>query len=1031
MRKQMNGEKVMWKIIITIILLIAISYSSYATEPGKQLKLPVVFDFGPENSRIEDNALLISESLLYDESKGYGLIESAGHSYQLDSEPILTDDLIYDGISSNQSIEFRIDLEPGDYWIEFFMHGGNFNIWRGEIQLNDSLLADSLVAYSTSFEDEDPPPYWTMMKKVSSTSPQMVLTIDSDDQLSTLSALRVFKHRPNLFCLNNGKIESSQSLQAPNASLAVRLINAGEILDAQRIIDPIPEKMYAFEKANLLMALAGRLEVDNPRPLLEWASILFSNYSGHEYWSQAQLNLRFIKLFLEGDQLYKMAGWDWARYLTYQGIFTRQDMAGFAYQKVANVEDHPLSFQSLYQLGKIAFWAWVEQHHQPMQIKAKELFSTLLPYYPDHKILKMYSGKRIPYKIIAYDNNTGIPPWAFYSTEALKNILETIHYWVDNRQADNGEFGGKYDDDVEMLRWWPIARMAIEDEKTLLGLQRLVDGIWQSDWITEGFSTKLRDVEHSSEPVADTQPMMIGLDYGNPIYVENCMQSIKGLDKLWTGINKKGHRHFKSSWYSYKVIDSRPPRDCDVPMNTRTVKAARWLAWYNRHPLAINFLREWGDSWLEDCLRIDKDKPYGIVPSAIRYEDDAIGGHADNWHHPGLFWRYYDFHGGADMLQQFLVTYDLTGNERYLEPIELALNLVSKYEGQNLNDAAAGSEEWVVKILRRSDNFAETIEKWRLLTGKTDYDELLIKYGSEYLKFYLTGDIEHIEFGSRKVLDGIIHNRELLTTEGYFTDRIEIGDLHKSLVLGAGHLESIYTGSSLFEGFYPFHSVTWKELGEDFAAIVIESTKKNLSLWVYNTGDSTKKGTLSFWRMTPGKYEIRQGPDEDYNSLPDKIEKQDIIEIFSRSAAWPVTLPSKSSQIIVLSQIEPYPETGQMEMADIAVSRSDITIKKQEDSDLAEVVVPVHNIGIVDVKNIKVEIHYSTNKEDQVTKSVTLDNIIAPLDLKPKIEEVVFELPNPGMIKDDLVIILDPENTIKEITKINNRVLINKDSLSK
>ena len=437
------------------------------------------------------------------------------------------------------------------------------------------------------------------------------------------------------------------------------------------------------------------------------------------------------------------------------------------------------------------------------------------------------------------------------------------------------------------------------------------------------------------------------------------------------------------------------------------------------------------DQFDKDCLRTDKGKPYGVVPSAIRYEDDAIGGHADNWHHPGLFWRYFDFHGGADMLQQFLVTYDLTGDEKYLEPIELALKLVSKFEGKSLNDTAIGSEEWVVKILRSSDNFAETIEKWRLLTGKTEYDALLIKYGSEYLKFYLSGDIEHIEFGSRKVLDGIIHNRELLTTEGYFTDRIEIGDLHKSMVLGAGHLESIYTGSSLFEGFYPFHSVTWKELGEDFASIVIESTKENLSLWVYNTGDSTKTGTLSFWRLAPGKYEIQQGPDKDYNSLPDKIEYQDIIEISSRSATRPVTLPPKSSQIIILRQIEPSTETGIEEIADVAITLRDITIEKQEESESPELVIPVHNIGIVDVENIKVELQYVNTNGDMVVKTITIDKIAAPIDLEPKINEVVFKIPYPNRIKNDMAIILDPENRINEITKINNRVVINKDILLK
>jgi hypothetical protein len=1014
---------------ISVTFFFVGSFTAAQNGLNDEISLPIIFDFGSEDSRLENNAFLISASAIYTESTGYGLKKSVAGNYESNSEALLRDQLIYDGISANEAIEFHLDLEPGEYWIELFIDGGKFNIWRGKILINGFLLADSIRAYAASFEDEDPPPYWTMMKKVSTSSPQLLLTIEADDQPSTLSGLRVYRHCPELFNLNNGKIEFSRPLQAPNALLAIRLINDGEIYEAQRIIDPIPEEFYAFEKASLLMALAGRLEVDNPRPLLEWAASLFRNESDQKNWSEAHLNRRFIELFLEGDQWYKMAGWDWAKNLTNQGIFTRLDLAGFAYQKIADADQHPLSFQSLYQLGKVAFWGWVEQHDDTMHKMAMKSFSALLPYYPDYKLLKMYSGERIPYKEVVYKDSTGVPKWAYYTTEALKNIRETIHYWVDKRQADNGEFGGKFDDDVEMLRWWPISRMALDDEKTLLGLQRLVYGIWNSGWITEGFSTKLRDVEHSSEPVADTQPMMIGLDYGNPIYVENCMLSIRGLKELWTGINEKGHRHFKSSWYSYKAIDSRPPRDCDVPMNTRTVKAVRWLAWYNRHPFAMQFLKEWGDAWLEDCLRVDKEKPYGIVPSAIRYEDDAIGGHADNWHHPDLFWGYFDFRGGADMLQQFLVIYDLTGDEKYLEPIELALQMVLKYEGKNLDTTKTGSEEWVVKILRRSDGFAETIEKWRLHTGKTDYDELLIKYGSEYLKFRLTGDIRHIETGSKSALDGIINNNELLTTDGYFTDRIEIGDMHQNSVLGAGHLESIYTGSSLFEGFHPFHSVTWQGFGEDFAAIVLESTKKNLSLFVHNIGESTKSGNISFWRLAPGKYEIQQGPDEDHNYKPDEIEIRDTIEISSRSVIWPIKLPSRSSQIILVNQLVPYSQTGLSVMADIAISLSDITIRNQGEAGTVEIIIPVHNIGVVDVENIKIELHYINTNEDIVVNTKTIDKIVAPIDLKPKIKEAVFEIRNPDTLKGDLVITLDPENEIEEITKINNIVIIKHDQL--
>jgi hypothetical protein len=706
-------------------------------------------------------------------------------------------------------------------------------------------------------------------------------------------------------------------------------------------------------------------------------------------------------------------------------------LAGFAQQKISQVMSHPLSNQAIFQLGKLTFWDWVEQHHTTMLEMAQKCFSKLLLYYPEHKLLRRYAVERIVSKKIIYNAGSDIPAWAFYADQALQMIKETIHYWVDKRQAENGEFGGKYDDDVEMLRWWPIAAMALNDPKTLSGMRRLVDGIWNSDWITNGYSTKLRDVEHAAEPVADTQPMMIGLDYGNPIYVERCMKSIQGLKDLWTGINAKGHRHFKSSWYSYKAIDQRPPRDCDVPMNTRTVKAARWLAWYNQHPQAMQFLKEWGDAWLEDCLRTDKGKPYGIVPSAIRFEDDAIGGHAGNWHHPGLFWRYFDFHGGTKILTQFLSLYDLTSDKRYLEPIELALELVKKYNDNDLKETKTGSEKWVSKILRNSPQFAETIEKWRLITGRRDYDPILLNNGSDYLKFRLTGDLKYIESGNKQVLDGININNELLTMEGYFTDRIEIGNLHKNQVLGAAHLESIYTGSSLYEGFYPFHSVTWKGFGDGFCSIVSESSNKHLRLLVFNLNEEPVKGEVLFWRLDPGRYVIEQGPENNGDKKLDVTHMREEVLIKAKPTSWQVAIPSKETQIINIKRIESLVKTKSDPLPDLAITKFDMKISNVEKLSKIEVIIPVHNIGTAKAENFDIEFSYIHNNEKILIEKKQLREIEAPLDLEAKIVEVAFLINLPNDSIGDLFITVDPGDQVKEITEINNQVRFNGDDLFK
>ncbi len=1004
------------------ILGIFLAGSSYADEPAEEyFSIEKKFDFGPQGSDVKENFIPLDHTSLYADSKGFGLLSGVQKSYDKTPDGLLTDKLPYDGISDEREIKFRADVDPGDYWIEIYMEGGMANSWRGTIKLNGELAADTLRAYASSFEGDDPPPYWTLIRKVRIDDHACIIEIDASNQPTTLSGLLIYRAAPGKIQLIDGRLYMTGNFKYPNAGFTLRLLNEDKITEAQRLIDPMPEELLAFEKASLLIALAGRPDVRNPRAYLEWAATILKRISDTSDLPAARMNLRMIELYLEADQWYKMAGWDWAAYVTRKGIFNRLDMAGFSFEKLSAFAGHPLSDQSTFQLGKLAFWGYVEQHGKHKLKVAQKCFDRLLPLYPDNQLLKMYAGERIPAKEITYDPSSGIPEWSFWASQALKNIKETIHYWVDSRQADNGEFGGKYDDDVEMLRWWPIARMAMDDQKTLLGLKRLVDGIWNSHWITEGFSTKLRDVEHSSEPVADTQPMMIGLDYGNPIYVERCMQSIRRLNDLWTGVNQKGHRHFRSSWYSYNEIDERPPRDCDVPMNTRTIKALRWLAWYNHHPVAIQFLREWGDAWLEDCLRTDKGKPSGVVPAAIRYADDAIGGHADNWHHPGMFWGYFNFHGGADMLMQFLATYDLTSDDKYLKPIELAIELVRKYEGQDLSQAEQGSEGWTAAILKRSGEVAEVFEQWRLITGKMDYDAMLAEHGSDYLKYRLSGDRQHIIKGNKHVLEGIVMNNELLTTEGYFTDRIEIGNMHLNRVWGSSHLESVYTGSSLSEGFYPFHSVTWKGFADDFAAIVNESSDHHLVILAVNLGEHDKQGRLFFWRLSPGEYRFKQGEDPDQDGKMDEEKKSEILSIQGRGSSHEITLPTREPQLIELIKIEDSAEHISKPYPDLAITKSDIVIMESGDQDVI-LKVPVHNIGTKAAQEFDVEVTLVNGTQKKVIGKQHIPELAAPLDLEPKLVILEFLVQSPSNPELRLRIELDSDKRVQEITELNNTV---------
>jgi hypothetical protein len=983
-------------------------------------QIPCIYDFGPERKPVAARSVLIGSRSRYDAAIGYGLVSDEPEEY-ISAEQHLQDELTRDGLRSPHPLRFRADVLPGSYWVRLTMDGGLRSSWKGRIVCNGRNIVNDLQPYRSDAEGEAPPSFWVVMFNARVDSAGLILEVDAADQASSMAGLHIFPDQMGPIVLEKGVLRNTTPLRAPNADMALRLINSGYCAEAQKLIEVIPDPQYSREKALLLAALAGRLEIQNPRPLLEWAVRLLSE-ADTTVSPDTDLNLHLLTTYLQSDSYYKMAGWEWAHSTTGTSIFLRQDQAGRLLEALTCVENHPLHHRLLWDLGRLAFHAWVEEHQPFMLQRAKHCFSALQVFYPEYRLLRIYTGEPVRTELPEEALPASAPPWVEQTRDALRALQQLIHYWVNARQSADGEFGGKYDDDVEMMRWWPLAILALDDQTALAGMQRLVDGIWTSGWIQNGFSKKLRDVEHAAEPVADTQPMMIGLDYGNPVYVERCMQSVKGIRDLWTGVNAHGHRHFKSSWYSATALDRRPPRDCDVPMNTRTVQALRWLAWYNRHPFAVQFMREWGDAWLEDCQRTDKGKPYGIVPAAIRFDDDAIGGYGADWHHPQMFWRYYDFSGGMQMLMQFLAAYDITRDAKYLEPVENAIALAIKYQDLPADSAVAGSEAWTARILLDSGHFREVIELWRQLTGNSACDDFLRRQGSEYIQFQLTRDPLHLEKGSRHVADGLLINRELISSEAVFTDRVEIGDIHQGRQWGASHLEAMFSGASFSDAFYPFYSITWQGLDTDVVAAVITSDSQQVHAVAYNLSTEVKHVGMLFWRLAPGSYLLEQADDLDQNFTPDRVIRSEKTVLRDRAARIPIQLPPGSMQYISVRQIAPGAKPRMQPCADLALTRSEVQIEGPGADNKWRIGVPVHNIGAKAAPAFSVELQARKEGRIRVLGQKTIKGLAAPLDLDPRFVAVEFTVSADALLESVLLIVVDPAEGVMEITRSNNLI---------
>ena len=989
---------------------------------GDENSLPFRFDAGAGAIPSERFSVQVNARTLYSNRRGYGFLTRNQADYRDSVAARLAIPGLGDGVTSPDSICFRIDTPPGRYVLEILMDGGRYTEWKGSVAVNGKRLAGPLQCSSTNTEGEAPPPFWGKILLVETNTPSLILTVKADGQQTTLATIACYPASTGPIRFEDGKVVATGALESPNGELALRLINSGRILEARRLVDAIPDR-FALEKGLLLFALASRMEVDSPIDLIARGEALLRTVLESRRDPVAALGVRLAEILVTGNHFFRVAGWEWGRTIyAGHGLFDLNNIAGMSFGEAATLANHPLYPASVWLRGKAAYWLWVEQHDRPMILLADSCLAVLRQWYPDDPLLTMYRGES-RFEIDHTASPPGVPRWAFLQKNLILTVLDVIHYWVQTRQAENGEFGGKYDDDVEMLRWWPVARLAYGDSLALVGMKRLVDGIWHSGWIEKGFSRKVRDVEHSAEPVADTQPMMVGFDYGNPVYVERCMESVKGIRDLWTGINAKGHRHFRSSWYSATAVDTAPPKDCDLAMNTRTVKAAQWLAWYNRHPFVLQFLREWGDAWLEDCLRTDKGKPAGIVPAAIRYSDDAIGGHADNWHHPGMIWDYYNYNGGSAILQQLLLNTILLGEQKYLAPIELSLALVKKHEREDAAGAPIGSELWASKILQSSENFWEVIELWRLSTGNSTFDDLIMRAGSPYLRFILSRDKTHLTSAMTGIVNTLTRNIDLLKAEGYFTDRVELRDMREGDSQVSSFMEAMLLGASLNSAAYPFNRVSWKGFDTSFSAIVLRSDTSEISVTTFNHAASPIGGSLIATDLHPGTYRLALGKDRDGDGRMDTTRLLREVTVAGRRTTLPLTLQPSEEELVELTPIKTSRPSLSLDLPDVAITQDEARLIFTGGD--ARAVIPVHNIGSGPAPECTYVLSKVGNGNLEVARG-TIAPLAAPLDLEPKIRTITLRLSDSRPAS--YILQLDPEGRIPELNETNNTCVFSVES---
>jgi tetratricopeptide (TPR) repeat protein len=971
-----------------------------ATEPSKPSEMRAFFfDMGTPSSPLEREHIRVTEKTVFTPERGYGWEKPAEGSFDRpDSTP--PSDLKRDGVFDSNDLTFRVAVKPGRYYIRVTVGD------PGEPGKGQRLLREKMSIYiqnhplSTNLTTDSN--WW----RGDATSLLVSGSVQLGEEImefrffheGTANSVQAIQILPDTGLEFNPGVERDKlppSLDWAVFGPAIEAYQRKNYVRAVEALEKVFEPNTDFTKAWLLTWVAGAVDYpgDELGVIKKSLSLLESAVLRDPNHFAARKRLLQNQDYLTAVTCLRQAGYSDSVAKTGTGWGERRRIAENLLSQVPPQD--PLFYQALLNQGRIFYWVGQKSGSSHEFTKASACFLKVQEVFPGSALVRMYLGERLPWGNTYREPVDNAPAWAQRQREALARINDIIGFWMDRRQEASGEFGGGWGDDVEMMRWWAPAAFVTGSDKVTESMTRLADGLWtKSGIIADGFFRGVAEVQYAAEPTSDTLPAMMALKFGDPVYVERCLATGYLMDSLWTNFNPKGHRLFKSVDLGSRGIGQDTKRALDVPYHARAVLPAHWAAWYARSPRFLYLFREWADSWVAASQRKDKNKPPGVPPAAIAFATEELGGYEATWFNPKLGPIYYNFPGGVEILfEHLLATYQLTREDKYLIPIESCLALLRSSLDSQETKGMVGGSQWVARVLQSSDSLGDVWSKWRLLSGKRVFDDYLKRYGSPYVKWYLTGDKRFLVEGCQTVIGSIDHNFELLTSEVRYTDRVKVS--------GVPHLLAMGTGGPGLPNAFPCWKVTWQTHTKNFAALVLQEEKQPLP------GDQTSVRALAYnfesdplnvqvwlWSLMPGRYEMAIGPDTDGDDRMDFMAERSEFSVYERSTPISFVLPPDALYEVAIRQLHVFRAIRE-QRPDLAVSLGDMHIfpSRPLKGERVFVMARVHNIGGTEAPNVRVSLLSGEDAETTELATRRWVSLDAPKDLQPRTAWIWADVP--------------------------------------
>ena len=146
--------------------------------------------------------------------------------------------------------------------------------------------------------------------------------------------------------------------------------------------------------------------------------------------------------------------------------------------------------------------------------------------------------------------------------------------------------------------------MGATPDKIRRSLLREMDAFYEQGLFTNGLSTIQADELHSYEEGIDVLGQSMLLDHGSPKQLERAMETAAATERI-TGVNKAGHRHIRSSYFSGTTIATEGVWGWSKARRTSLLHPSIALVDFNGSPRVKKWLLELADGLLAH------DKPDG------------------------------------------------------------------------------------------------------------------------------------------------------------------------------------------------------------------------------------------------------------------------------------------------------------------------------------------------------------------------------------------------------------------------------------